>query len=277
MTTTKSISDAINQLSSGTLSISESISLVQSNFTKYIVQPLNAFGFGGFVFDVEGEETTELSSDITDHYVEDNTAVQDHISIKPVKITLKNYVGELVYQGQPSNSGVLQNLTQKLTILDSYLPVLSAQAEQIQAAMTNPDGPDFQQIENSALNLWTLTKNLNPAATRQGQAFAYFKALQQQKLLISVQTPYEFINNMAIERVVAKQGEETKYMSDFSVTLKQLRTVSTKTATFNAANYQGGAAAQAAPEVNQGNTPGASVPQTVLKGLFSTYTAQFQR
>ncbi len=208
----------------GDLSISQVIGKLHDNFSQYIVQPLNAFGFGGFVFDIAGEETTHLASEITDHYVEDNTAIQDHIAIKPVRFILKNYVGELVHRTDKSTNTFLQNVTQKMTVLNSYLPNIAAQADQIQQILKAPKSATFEQISNSALDLWTLTKNLNPASTKQAQAYAYFKAMQQQKILTSIQTPYEFLNNMAIESVVGRQSEDTVSMSDFTVTLKQIRT-----------------------------------------------------
>ena len=49
----------------------------------------------GFLFDIVGKIQHDLDSDSTDHYVEDNTAVQDHIALKPEKITLVYYHGEV--------------------------------------------------------------------------------------------------------------------------------------------------------------------------------------
>ena len=63
--------------------------LLIDSLKQYVVTPLNAFGVGGFVFDSEGDTTVNLSADITDHYLEDNTSVQDHIAIKPKRVTPK--------------------------------------------------------------------------------------------------------------------------------------------------------------------------------------------
>ncbi len=40
---------------------------------------------GAFVFDYAGEVSSELHADITDHYTEDNTVVQDHIALNPIR------------------------------------------------------------------------------------------------------------------------------------------------------------------------------------------------
>lgn len=64
---------------------------------KAIVRPDNPpAGVAGFLFDIVGDETVMLTSEITDHYVEDNTAIQDHVALAPEQITLKGTVGELV-------------------------------------------------------------------------------------------------------------------------------------------------------------------------------------
>jgi len=68
-------------------------------------------------------------------------------------------------------------------------------------------------------------KNMVGTQTKQQQAYMYFKALMEQKIIVSVQTPFEFMNKMAIESVTAIQSEGQRYMSDFSITLKEIRTV----------------------------------------------------
>ena len=62
-----------------------------------IIRPANPPpGIAGFVMDVRMEDEVNLESDITDHYVEDNTAVQDQVSLKPEEVTVHGLVGELV-------------------------------------------------------------------------------------------------------------------------------------------------------------------------------------
>ena len=106
------------------------ISSIQTALKTYFVAPHNDFGLGGYVFTLQGEDTATLSSDITDHYTEDNKAVQDHIAIKPKRITLRGYVGELIYNASGQSPTILQTVTQKLTQLSAFLPALSASATQ---------------------------------------------------------------------------------------------------------------------------------------------------
>lgn len=261
-------------------------SLLQQGLSNYIVTPANAFGLGGFVFDVEGETTSNLMAEITDHWLEDNSYVQDHIAIKPQEIVLKNYVGELVYQVDTSTNTPVQQVVQKLTILSSYLPNLAKQAQQVQSSLS------LNSISNASIgtltsaltlpnlnnivDLWALTKNLNPGASKQQQAYLYLKALYQQKILVSLQTPFEFVTNLAIKSIVAIQDETTKTMCDFTITLKKIQTVSTTITSFNPQSFQGRSGPQSQPTVQQGNNQGSDsllLPLvTGANNMFKTWT-----
>lgn len=234
---------------------------ISNAFSQYVVSPLNAFGLGGFIFDIEGEADTRLETEITDHYVEDNSAVQDHIALRPVRVTLRNYVGELVDRRDNTTNTALAQVTQKLTVLNSYLPGLTAGAQQAfdiingTAEIPSPSiltalAPDnIAQTVASAANLFGMTKNLLPPTNRQQQAYQFFKALQSSKILTSVQTPHEFLSNMAVESVMAIQTADTRDMTDFTITLKQIRFATTQFLPYTA--QQGATSLQTQlPQVN---------------------------
>lgn len=261
---------------------------------NYVVAPLNAFGLGGFVFDVQGEAHAQLGADITDHYTEDNRALQDHIAIKPKRITLKGYVGELVYApngGSPTSA--LQQVTQKLTTISGYLPVLSAAATQAQQALANPTSSTLtlNSIEGalpSAANIYGLVKNALGAfgdMQNQQNAYNYFDSCRQQAILMGIQTPWEFLTNMAVETIEAIQYEESIFISDFSVTFKQIRIAQTKTATAVLSgtggtqpftgnlNAQGANAIQSQGILSQGTVPGVPPGSAILSGLAGQITS----
>lgn len=249
------------------------LDLLAAGVNRYLVTPLNAFGLGGFVFDIEGETAMNLSTEITDHYLEDNTSVQDHIAVRPKKITLKSYVGELVYRQDDESNTFVQKAVQKLTVLSSFLPILSRGARQITDMINTSRNQDVSlgnitlETINKTTDYWAFVKNLVSSSSKQQQAYQYFKALMEQKILVSVQTPFEFVNNMAIESITAVQGEGSRFVSDFSIVLKQIRTVSILTTAANASRYitssispedffQGRAGLQAETLQQVGNMPG---------------------
>lgn len=271
---------------------------LSADLQSYVVAPLNAFGLGGFLFDAEGESTARLSADITDHYTEDNRAVQDHIAIHPNRITLKGYVGEVTYTQPGKDQSFLQTAVQKLTTISAFLPLLSSSAVQMQAAIASPVNSDITLSDAS--NIYGLVKNLIATTgdeARQQNAFLYFKSLMNQGVLMGVQTPWEFITNMVVESIIAIQPETSKYITDFSITLKQIRIAKTKTTAYGGSSksgsflsgigsslggiatsvgnavdnaqatvMQGVASIQSALETNIGNVTGISLPTDILPG-----------
>lgn len=201
------------------------------SLNKYVVSPINAFGVGGFVFDIEGETSVNLTAEITDHYTESNFSIQDHIAVKPKKLTLKNYVGEVSYIQDENTNTIPQKLTQKITAISEFLPELAKAEEQFYSILADLQLGDIKNtvsdITNNSANLWGFVQNTMPTETRQTQAYAFFKALYEKKILVSVQTPFEFMSQMAIESIIATQPEESKSISNFTIVLKEIRFAST--------------------------------------------------
>lgn len=278
--------------------MANTIDAISSALQQYVVAPLNAFGVGGFVFDVEGDSVAVLASDITDHWTEDNRALQDHIAIRPKRVTLKGYVGELVYSPEGNETSFVQKVVQKLTVVNSYLPALSSAAQQIQESVSAGSVQDIPL--SAASNIYSVVKNALASVggnSSQKNAFAYFQACQQQGILMGIQTPWEFITNMAIETIVAVQNEDTRYVTDFSVTFKQIRIASTQLlpipglsdsgaggSATNVANplinaigsgniSQGIAALQKAREIAIGIVPGVTLPSASLPSVQAGITA----
>lgn len=243
------------------------ISKIQDSLNKYVVSPASVFGLAGFVFDIVGDVSTTMTADITDHYVEDNSTIQDHVAIKPFTVTLKGYVGELVYTEESKAEDILSGAVQKLTVLNAYLPKLAKGAQTIKNAYDNAGSFSFDAITDDTLNtfrdIYALVKNLNPANGKEKQAYMYFKSLMESKTIMSYQTPFEFMTDLVIENVTATENETNKYITDFSITLKQVRFAQTKVTKFDSAKYGANrTSSQAAPEYNMGVVQGKVDPST---------------
>lgn len=259
------------------------------SLSSYVVKPINAFGLGGFVFDSEGETNANLTAEITDHFVEDGTTISDHIAIKPKKITLKNYVGELVYRQDDSTDTPVQKAVQKLTTVSAYLPSITEMAQQVldlrrtgELNLETIGNLNFSKTINRVTDYWAIAKNILGTGSRQQQAYSYFKAMYEQKLLVSVQTPFEFMNSMAIESITAIQEENEKYVSNFSITLKEIRTAKDIYSPRNSVkemgtgrvedmmvNVQGRAAPQLSQLTNNGNVPGIEITEDNINEYFA--------
>ena len=221
---------------------------------------------------MQGEDTATLSSDITDHYSENNTFIQDHIAIKPKRITLRGYVGELIYNASGQSPTVVQTVTQKLTQLAAFLPAMGAAATQAQAAIASVSGANASGTGTldalagavpAAANIYGLVTNLLGTVSgdtkNQQSAYQYFAACQSTGTLMGIQTPWEFLTNMAVETIVAIQSEDSIFMTDFAITFKQMRFAAIATVTA-AIVGQGANGIQAQTTVNQGSIIGDATP-----------------
>lgn len=214
------------------------------------------------LFHYEGEQTVALESDITDHYVEDNTAIQDQWALKPEVVTTHGFVGEL-NNVTPKALQLLKTIASKLTVVGAYVPVLSEtaliaynQAFMLYQTATN--------AANSAVSAWSSLTGKNISNQNKQQVmFQQFYGYWRSRTLFTVQTPWAIFENMAISRLRAIQDPDTKVITDFEVTFKMMRFATTKTTTGNAAILQGRAAAQAAGLVDLGtSTPPSSISMT---------------
>lgn len=205
-----------------------------------------------FLFNYNGEETVSLQSDITDHYIEDNTALQDQIALRPESITTNGYIGEL-NDILPDFLLALKAIADKLTVLSPYVPGISTTAliALNNAAQLYAVG---NQVANSAVSAWnSITGNGGPVQNKQQITFGQFYGYWQNRTLFTVQTPWALFDNMAIASLRAVQGEETRVITDFEITFKKIRIATTSTSA-TVISGQGRFNNQSAPTIDGGTT-----------------------
>lgn len=234
------------------------------------------------VFDYEGEQTVTCQSDITDHFIEDNTAIQDQIALRPEIITTHGFIGEL-NDIAPAALKTAKLVSEKLTIIDAYTPVLSTTAliaynEAFQAYQV------ANNAKNAAVSAWaTITggsgdtivgnSGIKPSQiqNRQQKMFQQFYAYWQNRQFFTVQTPWAVFQNMVIMNLRAIQDETTRVITDFEVSFKRIRLASTATITQQEAiQYQGRLNQQASSLQNNGTVPAApsiSLTQGLQQGI----------
>ena len=252
---------------------------LSNNITNYVVKPLGFLGIAGFEFDIELTEKIESNAQGSPHYVEDNSVRQDHISLEPKLITLSGYIGEVV-EKTTGGARILQQLAQHITIVDSYLPILakgvkrSRDLEKSARGLTNKNKLKTAGETASATgDIYSLYKQLNTPKTKQAQAYVFFEALQRSKVLMGVQTPYGFFPSMMIKNITPQQGKDSKFMSEFSITLQEFRTASTFRVNLKKEVAEEGKVKNQKEEgVQKGNVDGKNVSPSVAKrisGIFS--------
>ena len=226
------------------------------------------------LFHYEGENTGTFESDITDHYVEDNTTVVDQIGLRPEVITVSGFIGEL-NDILPLPLQILQTMANTLLLVDSYTPELSVTAltKLNQATLLYESAAS---IANSAISAWgsligsgeqvgqatgTFTVGASASQNQQQQMFQQFYGYWTQRTLFNIQTPWAIFTNMAIKTLRAIQDAETRMITNFEVTFKKIRTASTQITSLSAI-ASARAATQSAAESSNGATSG--IPGTSL-------------
>jgi len=177
------------------------------------------------IFNYEGEQSMTIESDITDHYVEDNSSIQDQISLHPEVINTHGFIGEL--NDIPPNQilAAAQSIAYKLITISAYTPALTAAAllAYNQAAQLYSIAA---QTAGSLVSSWSSLFG-SGTQTKQQIVFQQFYGYMQSRTLFKVQTPWGVFENMAIKSLSPVQDSETRMITDFSVSFKKIRIAKT--------------------------------------------------
>lgn len=225
---------------------------------------LSKSSFRYLFFHTVNDDTVNFQSNITDNWVENNTAIQDHIAISPVTITMRGLIGELVYTSEQAAKEYESVLAQanyenskgivladfgnfykfrdngKLTAISAYFPEVS---NVTQLAQNIWDRHEAAQKKAERIgNILTGQANNNLSAKM--NAYSGLNSnLQESQLKIicedikdywinrvsfTVNTPFGDFDNMYIQSVTLHQGNEN-FIGDVDVTLKQIRFAETLT------------------------------------------------
>lgn len=226
----------------------------------FTVAPQGVLQIGPFAFDYEGDDNVSQASEITDHFVEDNTAVQDHIGIKPVRITLKGIVSELTFGRTLANTLLLA-----LTSVENGLSQTDAYLGKYTAGVTDTLLTTISQVENVAVQIEQGAARVaqiasyfiaGPYKSKQQQAYATLSSLQLARVLFTVYTPFQVFSNMAIEDFDMTQPGFTKTQANITVRMKQLQFSNTVTPSSFTTQFGGRASTGFQPTVTTGLTSG---------------------
>lgn len=222
--------------------------------------------------DIIGDETLRADCDVTDHYVESNKAYQDQVTLKPKTYTISGEVGELVWYRNSPISQTIGQVAQKLEGVISFLPIRSKSFNQMKKTVMKAS--QWADTASNALQkLSSLTTgrigtykdaqgkehDIEGTITRQAQAYMYLVQFRDNRMPLSVRTPWGILNDYVITNLEFKQPKESKDKSFITITFKEFRTTKITTVEFDESKYQGNAALENQPKQEQGRTPGEDV------------------
>lgn len=247
---------------------------------QYVLKPVSAQGLAGFIFDYEGDTEVVAQAEITDHYSEQNSFINDQVAQKPQRITLRGFVAELKASPDLGVTGVLNVLQGKLTTLQAitgkYTPSV---VQKIQAGVTSAQNT-VNKIDNTisrAQNLVGLFVGSAAAPTKQQLAYQQLFALFSNNVIFTLSTPFTYFRSVCIEHMTFMQDEFTKDWSEISVTVKEVRFTGTvvqgpgMSAQLAAQTQEARSAAQNQSVTDNGKTAGTDDPfttQTKFLGIF---------
>lgn len=206
----------------------------------YIVPGEAPKGIGGFIFNIVTDDTVDLSSQITDHYTENNVAMQDHIALDAVRVTVRGLVGEI--------ESMMPTATQRERALSmANVPDAMAADPTLGKNGTGGNNAMYTSIIKSASDSYNKIEKQKNASinsakvgsiysvfrqkvsrptnqSKQEYIFRFFYTSWRSKMLFTVETPWGIFDKMAIERIHVNQAADTRFASDFTLTFKQIRT-----------------------------------------------------
>lgn len=234
--------DALSPAMTAAATLSNLILVSPQREVGYQPQDDDGFAEGDpILFHHEGEQSAILESDITDHYIEDNTAINDQIALRPESITVHGVVGE-INNVTPEKLRILKVAAEKLSVISAYTPALSAtaiavynQAEQVYntALTVKKSGVAAWQSLNKTGTLNEISSNglrddePSESQTIQQVYFQQFYGHWRNRKLFTVQTPWAIFNNMAIKSLRAIQSQDSLVITDFEITFKMIRIAKT--------------------------------------------------
>lgn len=212
-----------------------------------------------FYFDIITEHSINIENNITDNYLENNTAIQDTIAHSPITMTLSGMVGELVYVPSTNNQRFLNQVYKTLNqnkdgdYYNNYVVTDKLSA----IAQLYPPVDNVTQLAKNAIvyvedtidrykKIYRNFKRNIKEKTRLEQVFKDLKDLRDLNTELIVTTPFGNFTNMYIQSINCSQGNEN-HVGNISVALKQLYftdVLVTETDTNVLAKYEKAARAQ---------------------------------
>jgi len=210
-------------------------------------------GISGFIFDIPQTEEINHQANITDHFTEDNFTVQDHIAISPIKITLTGQIGNIVQTKSKLEQFVQQTLD-RLTPLGVLSPQQSQSARQSLNEIQRLKSAATAVVNqfNDIAGLFSDDAGKNP----QQKAYNTLAGMFLNRQNVSVETPWGTFPSMAIESFSVSQDDQSTDTTDITVTLKEIRVVTTKITKGKLSERR---EAQAAPVSDKGTAKGSSI------------------
>lgn len=225
------------------------------NQANTLLRPATAEGISGFLFSVQNQETLTRSAEVTNHFTENNSFLNDHKTIQADVVTLNGFVGELVFEAPTGVAALGQIIQSRLEATEAYLGDLTPGAvQQAQEAISQAQSTvsAINQTLDKTQNVLGFFAGDSTQLTAQEKAFTDLSALFESKDLLTVQTPWKYYDNLTMTGLALTQDAETNQITDITVTLQEIRTTETTLVDFDDTLFPVREQVQSGAEQDQG-------------------------
>lgn len=232
---------------------------------------------GGFTFHILERESVNYEAEVTDHYIDTNRPVQDHIAWKPVTITLQGLQGRYYHDifrdvGHsveyyrvfntvasfiPNVPGITMVRKVKSTIskITSGNNIVNMIANKITSFAF---GFFLSEVQKYANDWFAIHEDAGKIDDEQTNAFLYLEGLFLKGAPITVTTTWRSFDNMLITALKPTRDNNGD-ITEFTVTLKQISTVNSIVVDRTEKVEGGNSANQSSKVTEKGTTEGKKV------------------
>lgn len=228
------------------------------NVGEAVVNVLGNTGIAGFKFHIPEKEQIKMQNDVTDHYIDTNTPVQDHIARKPITITLSGFQGDYFYSVNKIED-TLAKIIPTLSLVKQFLPRLPdstkqrlvkkyqqvTQTQKTPLALKN-NGTEYTL---NSIDLFKLFQELYKLKSPQTRAFFFLETLWKSNAVFTVETTWKRYQNMIITEITPVRDNNAD-ITEFSVSFKQINFTASLVQSIN--NATGRTRQQLAEMANKG-------------------------
>lgn len=244
----------------------------------------------GYKFHILERESVKYEADITDHYIDTNRAVHDHIAWKPVTITLQGLQGRY-FHDIIRDIGHSVEYYRVFNTVTSFLPITTpiVMVRKVKSTISRLTGSSgiinmiankftsyaFGYIKDWLIQLGndliSVYDNAVKIEDEQTKMFLYLEEMFKLGLAVTITTSWRSYDNMVITSLQPTRDGNGD-ITEFQVTFKQISTVASIIVDRNEKVEGGNSANQSASITDKGTTSGIETP-VPTKGLdFSSKT-----
>ena len=190
-------------------------------------------GIGGLLLDVIDEESIDLNVDITDHYIEDNSSIQDHAALRPEEVTLHGVVAEkslLRANDATSTTSTRDALPFNAELAPSFTDG-AVQAKEKASSTSKSAGATplgtYEDSRGAVIPTAISSTDGVKRSSKQANVFDYLYMLTKGRQFVTVETAWGIWPCMMVKTLRAEQDKESRFVSDFYVTFKAVRFANT--------------------------------------------------